>query len=132
MRLLLDTHSWLWALLEPERLGPFARALLVAEETERWISPVSAWEVHLLAERGRIELTSAPDAWIAAAVAQASLREAALTVAVAVASRRLRLGHDDPADRFIAATAQVYGLRLLTADRRLLAGEGYESLDAGR
>jgi PIN domain nuclease of toxin-antitoxin system len=52
-------------------------------------------------------------------------REAALTHDIAVASRRLTLSHDDPADRFLAATAQVLGLTLVTADARLIATTDY-------
>ena len=40
-------------------------------------------------------------------------------------SRRVELGHEDPADRFLAATAAVYDLQLVTADRRLRAGRGF-------
>ena len=43
MKLLLDTHIWLWALLEPERLSPAVRAALQAEGNELWLSPVSVW-----------------------------------------------------------------------------------------
>jgi PIN domain nuclease of toxin-antitoxin system len=52
-------------------------------------------------------------------------REAALTTDIAIASRRLALSHEDPADRFIAATAQVLGLTLVTADARLIASTEY-------
>jgi PIN domain nuclease of toxin-antitoxin system len=43
---------------------------------------------------------------------------------VAIQSRRIRLPHQDPADRFIAASAMVYGLTLMTADRTLIDGAG--------
>ena len=43
-------------------------------------------------------------------------------------SRSIQVLHQDPADRFIAATAQVYGLTLVTADEQLLAGKGYKTL----
>ncbi len=55
-------------------------------------------------------------------------REASLTHAVAQQSRRLSLEHSDPADRFVAATAVVYDLTLVTADARLLRGKGYRTL----
>ena len=48
------------------------------------------------------------------------LKEIPLTHEVALRSRSVRLPHDDPADRFIAATATVHGLTLVTADRSLL------------
>lgn len=56
------------------------------------------------------------------------MREAELNHAVALRSRQVLLPHDDPADRFLAATASVYDLTLVTADRRLIDGEGYAVL----
>ena len=44
MRLLLDTHIWLWSLIEPERLGKRTRNELRDPENELWLSPVSTWE----------------------------------------------------------------------------------------
>ncbi|MFO7591940.1 MAG: type II toxin-antitoxin system VapC family toxin [Acidimicrobiia bacterium] len=128
MRLLLDTHIWLWALLEPDRLdAPTARRLEQAD-SELWLSPVSVWEAMLLAERGRLELDRAPGPWFEAALRQVPLRDAPLTREVAVASRSVGLAHEDPADRFLAATAQVYDLVLVTADERLRTGSGYQIL----
>jgi PIN domain nuclease of toxin-antitoxin system len=47
---------------------------------------------------------------------------------VALRSRRVRVEHEDPADRFLAATAEVYELTLVTADERLLRGKGFRTL----
>ncbi|MFA6111892.1 MAG: type II toxin-antitoxin system VapC family toxin [Candidatus Latescibacterota bacterium] len=122
MRLLLDTHIVLWSLLEPGRLSPEVRQHLGDPGNELWISPISVWEMAVLAEKGRV-LIDAPDptVWIRDMLSRAPLREATLTHEVALQSRCVNLGHQDPADRFIAATAMVYDLVLVTADRRLLA-----------
>jgi len=115
---LLDTHVWLWGVNEPDRLpASIRREFEVASEPPR-LSPISFWEVLLLAEKGRIALSPSPQTWLREAAR--SVREVPLTFEVAAASRRLRLSHEDPADRFIAATAKVFGLRLVTADARLL------------
>ena len=53
-------------------------------------------------------------------------REATVTNDVAIMSRQLTLSHQDPADRFLAATARVMGLTLVTADERLLGSTEYE------
>ena len=119
MKLLLDTHIWLWSILEPNRLPRPAREALGSQATELWLSPISLWETLLLAERGRLELDAAPHDWVRDARAAAPVLEAPLTFEVAVASRNIALPHDDPADRFIAASAKVYGLELVTADKRL-------------
>lgn len=118
MRLLLDTHIWLWSLIEPERLGKRARHELRDQTNELWLSPVSTWEALILHEKGRVFL--APDAreWMTRNTAP--FREASLTHEIAVASQFLRLAHRDPADRFLAATALVLELTLVTADAHLL------------
>lgn len=128
MKLLLDTHIWLWALLEPERLTPAVRAALESPENELWLSPISVWEAVVLAERGRLAVNAAPAEWVQEMVRAIPRREAPVTHDIAVASRQLSLSHQDPADRFIAATAQVMGLTLVTADERLLHSSEYARL----
>ena len=126
MPFLLDTHVWIWGLNEPERLPrSVRRQLATASEIPR-LSPISLWEATLLAEKGRITLSPNPQAWIRDA--SRSVREAPLTFEVAAASRQLHLNHEDPADRFIVATAKVCGLRLVTADTRLLRCPDAETL----
>ena len=119
MKLLLDTHVWLWSILTPERLSHRSREALVSPDNELWLSPISLWETLLLAERGRIALEADPLTWISEARNAAPVVEAPLTFEVAVASRTISLPHEDPADRFITATAKVYQLKLMTADRQL-------------
>ena len=131
MRILLDTHAWLWSLLEPLRLGRKARAALSEGDASVWLSPISVWECSLLIERGRLEVDGDAEAWIRGALARAPLHEAPLNHEVALWSRRIALSHADPADRFLAATAAVYELTLVTADARLLRGKGYRTLAAG-
>lgn len=130
LRLLLDTHVWIWALLRPEELDTGVARELENPENELWLSPVSVWEALLLAERGRIELDAPPEAWVDDALRAFPLRDATLTRAIAVASRALDLPHEDPADRFIAATALVRDLVLATRDERLLSSSGCQLLRA--
>ncbi len=118
MRLLLDTHIWLWSLREPRRLGRRVRHELTNRNNELWLSPVSTWEALLLNAKGRIRLWGDLGAWLARATAH--LREAPLTHEVVLVAHQLPLPHPDPADRFLAATAQVLDLTLVTADQRLL------------
>ncbi len=118
--MLLDTHIWLWALLDPARLSRAVRALIASPAETLRLSPVSVWEATMLAERGRIALEPDPRSWLDRALAAAPVTEVPLTFEVAMASRNITLEHRDPADRFIAASALVFGLTLVTADARLL------------
>ena len=128
MELLLDTHIWLWSLLDPDRLGDSTRQALGSRENELRLSPISVWEALLLSERGRVALNPDPHRWLRKAMSIAPVAEAPLTIDVALASRRVDLEHQDPADRFIVATAAVHGLTLVTADARLLRCRGIEVL----
>jgi PIN domain nuclease of toxin-antitoxin system len=128
VKLLLDTHIWIWSHVAPEQLAPNVVAALAAQGTEVWLSPISVWEFLLLVERGRLTLEIGSDAWLDAAFTSAGLREAPITREVAQRSRTVKVPHQDPADRFLAATAQVYDLTLVTDDQHLLKGRGFAKL----
>jgi PIN domain nuclease of toxin-antitoxin system len=119
LKFLLDTHIWLWNSLQPNRLSPRVARKLDNPENELWLSPVSLWELRLLYDKGRVRLV--PDAvhWINESLVRQNIREAPLTFEVALAVSSLNLPHNDPADGFIAATAKVFGLTLVTADEQL-------------
>ena len=125
MKLLLDTHIWLWSVLEPARISRRVAKVLGNPANELWLSPISTWEILDLCRKGRIVLKPDAAAWIAAAHSQVPFKEAPLTHEVALETERIVLPHRDPADRFLAATAKIYGLTLVTADENLLGGSGY-------
>jgi PIN domain nuclease of toxin-antitoxin system len=118
LKLLLDTHIWIWMLEEPKRLARRIQRELQNEENELWLSPISTWEVLLLNSKRKIQLQIEAADWIARATQD--FREAPLTHEIVVVSQQLPLPHADPADRFLAGTAKVLGLTLLTADMHLL------------
>jgi len=117
LKLLLDTHIWLWGLREPNRLGPRTLSNLRDSANEIWLSPISTWEALLLYSRGKIQLKVDLAEWLAESTE--GIREAPLTHEIALVAQQLPL-HQDPADRFLAATAKVFDLTLVTADERLL------------
>jgi PIN domain nuclease of toxin-antitoxin system len=119
MRLLLDTHVIVWAASGAHGLERRVTALLTDARHELWMSAVSAWELAMLCERGRIDLRPDAERWLAAAIAGLGLKEAPLTTAIALESQQLSLPTEDPADRFIAATARVHQCALVTADAAL-------------
>lgn len=129
LSLLLDTHMWIWSILEPERMPPAVRDLVESGEHDLWLSPISLWEVLLLEGRGKLYLGADPPGWIEHALRQYPTREAALNHQIAVESRRVPLDHQDPADRFLAATAIVLDLTLLTQDAELLRAPGVPTFD---
>jgi len=128
MKLLLDTHIWLWSVLTPERLSPRVRSALRNRSNELWLSPISTWELAVLSAKGRVVLNEDVTQWVAKAMAAAPLREAPLTHEVALETTKLRLPHRDPADYFLGATARVLGLTLVTADKKLIQARQFPVL----
>lgn len=118
MKLLLDTHIWLWSLNDPARLGKRVLHELRNPQNELWLSPISTWEALTLNAKGRIVLPADLGRWLIEATTR--FKEAPLTHEIALAARQSPLPHNDPADRFLAATAQLLGLTLVTADAKLL------------
>jgi PIN domain nuclease of toxin-antitoxin system len=128
VKLLLDTHIWIWSFLEPERIAHRIAEALEDAAVEKWLSPISIWEFMVLVEKRRLELTLDPSEWIVMALREFPVTEAPLTTEVALAVPTIRLRHRDPADSFLAATAKVFDLTLVTADSRLLAAKGISVL----
>ena len=116
MKLLLDTQTWVCGILEPARIKPKVAAILSDQENELWLSPISVWEVLILARKGRLELDPDAHQWVRRWLRERPMHEAALTREVAVQSDLVDLPQKDPADRFLAATALVFGLTLVTSD----------------
>lgn len=128
MNLLLDTHIFLWSLLEPSRLTPHVATELEHPANQLWISPVTTWEVLVLAEKGRVRLSPDAAEWLRGVFRTIPFKEASLTHEIAFFSRSVSLPHSDPADRFLAASAIVYDLTLVTADERLLSSRDFSTL----
>ncbi|BAZ25532.1 hypothetical protein NIES4073_64370 [Kalymmatonema gypsitolerans NIES-4073] len=119
VKLLLDTHIWLWFLLGNERLSTQLQTTIAAATTELWLSPITIWETLILAEKGRLSLQPNPVAWVDLALNTLEICEAPLNRHIAILSRQINLPHQDPGDRFIAATAVYHQLTLATVDTNL-------------
>lgn len=120
MKLLLDTHIWLWSVLEPERLSRRVANEIQEPGNELWLSPISIWELIVLWQKKRMVPNEDIEVWVPNALRTLPLQEAPVTYEVARETGRLRLLHRDPADRFLLATAKVFELTLVTADEHLL------------
>jgi PIN domain nuclease of toxin-antitoxin system len=118
MRLLLDTHMLLWALVEPRRLPKVAASHIRERSHEILYSSVSIWEIALKAQAGK-PVTSAPAERLVEAAAAGGYRELPVTSVHAARIATLPLHHRDPFDRLLVAQALEEPARLLTVDRRL-------------
>ena len=121
MRLLIDTHIWVFMADQPKRLGRKTSQLLQNPKTEVWISPLSVWEVLLLHRLGRFGKIRDPHAWVRKSLKAWPFQEAAVTHAVAIEAGDFELGTDDPIDRLLVATARVMKMPLVTEDAAIIA-----------
>ena len=130
LRLLLDTHIILWSTAEPERLPRRIVDELLDPGNELWFSPISVWEIMLLAEKKRILLKGDRTKAVRRIFRKIPFKEAPLNREVAIQSRLVDLQHKDRADRSLAAIALVYNLTLVTADKRIIEAESISVLSA--
>jgi len=119
--ILLDTHAAIWLGDSDASLGEQSRttALAARNDNRLAISPISFWEIALLAVKKRLALRASPAA-LRMDLLSTGVIELPLTGEIAVLAAELENLHGDPADRFIAATAIVHEATLMTADKRLL------------
>jgi PIN domain nuclease of toxin-antitoxin system len=119
--ILLDTHTAIWIFRNDAALGKRARHLAVTaiDSDQLAISAISFWEIALLISKGRLRSLDDPTQ-TRALMMQAGIREIPLTGEIAIIAVQLEALHNDPADRFIAATAIAYDASLMTADEKLL------------
>lgn len=129
MRLLLDTHVWVWRLLAPERLSDGAERAVADPENVPHLSPISIWETLVLARKGQLALEPSPTGWVLDALRRSALPTVPLSHGIALRSEALD-GFDsaDPVDRFLVATALEHGLVLVTADNAMQAFRPVETL----
>lgn len=120
MKLLLDTHVWLWLQHAPERLGA---ALPMAEDTgnELLLSAASAWEIAIKWQLGKLPLPVPPQDYLPDRMTTSGVTALPVTHAHAVAVAMLPGHHRDPFDRLLIAQAVAEGAALVTGDTALQA-----------
>lgn len=127
MNLLLDTHILLWSLTGSDRMPSEMKTALEDQANILWLSPISTWEILMLHEKKRIRIGhSDPVKWIKKVLTRLPFKEAPLNHEVAIQSRQVELPHQDPADRFLVATAMVYDLTFMTMDQKILDFDRHE------
>ncbi len=117
MRILLDTHCWLWLCAEPERFSKATLAELADPETERLLSAASVWEIVIKHGLGKLPLPVAPGDFVPSRLVLTRTDVLDISAAHALRIADLPDHHRDPFDRMIVAQALVEGMPVLTADR---------------
>lgn len=127
MKLLLDTHTFLWWEADDPKLGRRARTQIVSPANSVLVSAATAWEIAVKRAAGKLVAPGDVGDWIA----RSGFDELPIEVSHAVASAGLPRHHDDPFDRLLVAQAQAERLTLVTLDEAIARYE-VSLLDAGR
>jgi len=131
MKILLDTHVWIWAVERPEEIGSASRQLLEDSKNEIFVSPISTLEIAQLIKSGRMELKHSLSSWVKRSLSNLEAETAPFTHETAEMAYRIpEPFHKDPADRILAATAILENLHLMTADEKILSCKNIPSINA--
>ena len=116
MRILLDTHVWLWMVMAPDRLSAAARRLVSSSDTERVLSAASTWEMAIKYRLGKLKLPGDPAKLAPEWMARTKIEPLAVLHRHALHVASLPPHHHDPFDRLLIAQAHLEELPVLTSD----------------
>jgi PIN domain nuclease of toxin-antitoxin system len=116
MRLLVDTHVWLWMQADPDRLGEAARSIVENVDNPLYFSSASSWEIAIKYGLGRLPLPAPPELYVPDRIVTSGVIPLQVEHGHALRVAALPNHHRDPFDRLLIAQAQMEGLIVLTAD----------------
>lgn len=119
MRALLDTHVFLWWIIDDRRLPPYIRDVIADEGNELFLSSASCWEMAIKAKLGRLKLPVPPEKFIPDQMIANNISGLPIQLAHALHVYSLPDHHRDPFDRMLAAQAQIERMPIVTNDSLL-------------
>lgn len=118
MRLLLDTHVWLWMIAERERFDAETAGMLENSANELLLSAASSWEIAIKHSLGKLTLPAPPARYVPQQIAKTGVTPLLVEHSHALRVADLPAHHRDPFDRVLVAQTELEGVTLLTADRQ--------------
>lgn len=119
MKALLDTHTFLWWNLDDPRLSNAAREFIAAGSNEIFLSAASAWEIAIMAARGRLVLPEPPDQYVSNRMRLHRFSPLPIGLSHALEVYQLPELHQDPFDRLLIVQSQLEDLPLITGDAEI-------------
>ncbi len=116
MKVLLDTHVFLWAIREDERLSSKAREIFIAGRNELLLSVASIWEILLKVQVGKIRFEESAVGYLKRQILKNNIRMLPILIDHVAHLESLPLHHRDPFDRILVAQCMEGSLSLLSAD----------------
>ncbi|AMM40596.1 twitching motility protein PilT [Candidatus Desulfofervidus auxilii] len=119
MRVLLDTHTFLWWISNDTRLSSRALEVISNGNNELLLSAASGWEIAIKVRLGRLQLPYEPERFIPEQLVINAIQSLPIKISHALHTYSLPIYHRDPFDRIIIAQAQLEGLPILTSDPQI-------------
>lgn len=116
MKLLLDTHAFIWWVSEPEKLPPSVLALFDDEDNDLILSVVSVWEIQIKSQLGKLQLTLPLEELIESQRQTNGLQILAVELTHVLALNALPTHHKDPFDRLLLAQGQIEEAHIVSKD----------------
>ena len=120
MKLLLDTHVWLWWQMAPERLSKAALSALGEEGNDVFLSAVSSWEMAIKIAAGRLQLPRPLGELVPESLMQDGFINLPIQPAHCFALAELPMHHRDPFDKMLVCQSIEHGLTILTSDKMII------------
>ena len=124
MRLLLDTHAFLWWRADSDQLGAVVREALLDDTNDIFVSAAVAWEIVIKRALGRLEFSGS----VARAIEEEGFIELPITSAHTDEVAALPTHHRDPFDRLLVAQARLESMTLATRDAAIRTYDGFAVL----
>jgi len=119
VKLLLDTHAFLWFVAGDAQLSTAAREAISAPANQRFVSVASLWEMAIKTSSGKLAVAGGLDAWLPGALTLCAAEVLPVEARHALATCELPWHHKDPFDRLLIAQAQTEGLTLVSVDENM-------------
>jgi len=120
MKLLLDTHTFLWWITDDQKLSGRAREIISDGSNELFLSAATGWEIAIKVQIGRLKLPEEPIRFILEQMRINAIQSLPIQMNHALHVSTLPQHHRDPFDRLLIATAQLEGLPILSSDHQLV------------
>ncbi len=117
MRLLLDTHTFLWWIEDAPQLSEHARRLIADPNNDLFLSAASGWEIAIKAQLGKLRVHDELERFLAEQLSMNQISALPITMYHALHVKRLPLHHRDPFDRMLIAQSQLEAMPIITMDR---------------
>jgi PIN domain nuclease of toxin-antitoxin system len=123
MKVLLDTHAFLWWITDDPALSLHAREIIADGKNEVYLSAASVWEMVIKTAKGKLILPEAPAQYISTRMSLYRFRPLPVQVSHATHVYGLPSHHNDPFDRMLIAQSQLESMPLVTKDEEILRYE---------